>query len=112
MYLMININQLKERASFIFGDRDVPIPGRLCLFKLSEKYKSRKNCPYLGDYILAKTIILNNNKLYLLFENFKKDGYFKSLSNKSTSIYNEEFFDYWIYVDDINKLVEGSNNGN
>lgn len=109
---MISLNNLIERASFLFGDdKDIPTPNKLCLFKLSEKYKDRKNCPFYSDYILGK-IKETNGTICLEYEESKKrSGYCRS-PKKFTSTYNKDFFEFWIYIEDINKLVERMKNGN
>lgn len=97
----MELNNLRERTKFKYGDQNIPTPGKLCLFKLSEKYFSRENCPYTERYLLGE-IKEYKDKLQLVSFNPNKVGFLGGRKSKN-STYKEEFIEYWIYIENIEK---------
>ena len=56
----MDLTKLKERSSFIYGDLDLPIPGKLCLIKLTTKYLERLNRKFDTKYIVGELTLIND----------------------------------------------------
>jgi hypothetical protein len=98
----MKLDNLKERTTFIYGDLDLPTPGKLCLIKFTNKYLTRLNRKFETSYIVA-SLKLINKKPYICFETVKNSY---SYSNKEiTCSWTDNIVESWYYLEDIEKKL-------
>lgn len=99
----MQLDKLKERSSFLYGDMNLPTPGKLCLIKLTENYLKRTNRKFDTPYIIGE-LKLNGAKKPIIYWTTKNNNasYF---SKEIQCSWTNNIVEKWYYIEDIEKLL-------
>jgi hypothetical protein len=100
----MDLTTLKERSSFIYGDLDLPTPGKLCLIKLTSKYLERSNRKFDTKYIVGELTLINK-KPHIYWHSYKHPQAF--CNREISCTWSNNIVEAWYYLEDIElKLKE------
>lgn len=99
----MDLTKLKERSSFIFGDLNLPTPGKLCLIKLTTKYLERLNRKFDTKYIVGELTLINK-KPHIYWHSYK---HVASFCNKEiTCSWTANIVEDWYYMADVEQKLK------
>lgn len=100
----MELDKLRERASYVFGDLDIPLPNKLCLIKLKDSYIKRLDATFNTPYLVA-TLEIRGKTPYLVWNAVKRPRQCYSTEKKCK--WTPNTVDDWWYLDQVeDKLKE------
>jgi hypothetical protein len=98
----MELDKLKERTTFIYGDMNLPTPGKLCLIKFTSKYLERTNRKFDTTYIVGKLKLINKKPI-IHFETVKHSGAF--CNKEITCSWSDNIVEKWYYMEDVERKL-------
>lgn len=103
----MELNELRERASYIFGDRDMPIPNKLCLIKLKEAYIKRIDASFNTPYLVA-ILEIRGKTPYVVWNPVRIP---KTYSTEKKCKWTVNTVENWWYLEQVEDKLKELKNG-
>ncbi len=96
----MDLDNLKERTTFLYGDMDMPTPGKLCLIKFTDKYLERSNRKFDTKYIVGELRLINK-KPFVSLQFVKYPNQCYNINKEVTCSWSNNIVEKWYYMNDI-----------